>query len=348
MSNREFKNVDIELIEFDLENPRIIKELSAIEKNDRAEKAQALLILSHSDEPGPAREELEKSIAANGGISRPIELVMLKEPKAKKKYKVIDGNTRLAIFKKFKKHNPDEERWQSISSCIYDEDNEEKLDDIRLLAHFMPVKQWSLYAKGQYINKLCQTKDFDDIALKLGGKTSTIRELQKAYIFFTEHFEEVCKKADNFAGADERKFSHFIEAGKGAVEVALESHFASAEDGKRQFAEWVNKGKFRMAIHVRHLPSVLNDDNAREAFIKGKVVDIEAAKDLLPKGGESNINLNDASIEELSIELARKLSSVDRKTMSLLQDGTMHSTLDSLMLLAIDLEKVIEEIEEKK
>ena len=350
MSIKEYKDIDIELIEFDLENPRIIKELSAIAEKDRSNHAPALLILSHSDEPGPAREELEKSIIANDGISRAIELIALEDSTSEKKYKVVDGNTRLAVYKKLKKKDPENQSWHKISSCIYSDVNKdklkEKLDDIRLLAHFMPVKQWSLYAKGQYINKLCITKDFDEIALKLGGRTSIIRELHKAYIFFTEHYEEVCKEGDNIAGADESKFSHFVEAGKGSVEIALESHFDSLDDGKRQFANWVSKGKFRRAIDVRDLPAVLDDDNAREAFIKGTVKDIAQAKDLLPKFGIVDIKLNEADIENLCVALASKLASIDRRTMDLIKDGTMSSTSDSLMLLAIDLEKIIEEIEE--
>lgn len=344
MNSKTFDEIDIELIEFDLENPRIVKELSAFKEEERALNAAGLLILSHSDEPGPAREELEKSIIANGGISRPIELVHL-EGVDGKKYKVIDGNTRLAIFKKLNKQHPDDIRWAKISSCIYHEDDEEKLDDIRLLAHFMPVKQWSLYAKGQYINKLQQTKDFDDIALKLGGKTSTIRELQKAYLFFVDYYEKLCNDKDNVAGADESKFSHFIEAGKGSVEVALESHFSNLDEGKKQFAKWVDEGKFRMAIHVRHLPAVLNDKNARDAFIKNKVADIEEAKDLLPKAGDSHVKLIDAGIEELSQELIKRLNSIERKTMNLMKDGSMSATVDNLILLGIDLEKIIEEIE---
>ena len=94
------------------------------------------------------------------------------------------------------------------------------------------------------------------------------------------------------------------------------------------------------------MPAVLDDDNAREAFIKGTVKDIAQAKDLLPKFGIVDIKLNDADIENLCVALANKLASIDRRTMDLIKDGTMSSTSDSLMLLAIDLEKMIEEIEE--
>ena len=237
MTNTKYDSIDIENIDFDLENPRIIKELRSISEGERADSAGPLLLLSHSDEPGPAREELEKSIIANEGIVNPIDIVPIKE--SANRYKVIDGNTRLALYKKLKRTNPDDTKWHFIKSCIYPDDNEQQLHDIRLLAHFMPVKQWSLYAKGQYIDHLCKTKDFNEIALKLGGKTSTIKNLQKAYNFFKEYYEDLFKNKDNAAGADESKFSHFIEAGKGSVEVALESHFGNLEEGKKTQADIV-------------------------------------------------------------------------------------------------------------
>ena len=55
MSNTKYDYIDIEEIDFDLDNPRIIKELNAFPPEERMEKAGALLLLSHSDEPGPAR-----------------------------------------------------------------------------------------------------------------------------------------------------------------------------------------------------------------------------------------------------------------------------------------------------
>ena len=345
MTNTKYDSIDIENIDFDLENPRIIKELRSISEGERAESAGPLLLLSHSDEPGPAREELEKSIIANEGIVNPIDIVPIKE--SANRYKVIDGNTRLALYKKLKRINPDDTKWHFIKSCIYPDDNEQQLHDIRLLTRFMPVTQWSLYAKGQYIDHLCKTKDFNEIALKLGGKTSTIKNLQKAYNFFREYYEVLFKNKDNTAGADESKFSHFIEAGKGSVEVALESHFGNLEEGKKNFAKWVDEGRFRMAIHVRKIPAVFNNEDARTAFIDGDVNDIESAAELLPSSNNPKVHLEEASIEELSAQLSRMLNSITRQEMRLMVDNKMPSTVDSLMLLFLDLEKIIDEIEER-
>ena len=64
---------------------------------------------------------------------------------------------------------------------------------------------------------------------KLGGKTSTIKQLRDAYVFFKEGMN---KLFNNTNVADESKFSHFIEAGKGSVRVALESHFGNLDEKK--------------------------------------------------------------------------------------------------------------------
>jgi len=343
MTNTEYKYIDIEEIEFDLDNPRIIKELSSYPPDEQSEIAGALLLLSHSDEPGTAREELEKSIIANEGISTPIDIVPVPNSN---NYKVIDGNTRLALYKKLKKANPDDSRWHKILSCVYPDGEDDRLDDIRLLSHFMPPKQWPLYAKGQYINSLCRTKDFSEIAEKLGGKTSKIKELRDAYLFFKEEYEEkIINKQNNNAGADESKFSHFIEGGKGGVRVALESHFGNLDDGKEKFAEWVHQDKFRMAIHVRKIPAVFNDENAKMAFLNGDVDDIEAAAELLPSPNDDGINLSDADLEQLSMQLSQKLKTITRQEMSHMVEGRMPSTVDSLLLLFLDLQKVLDELE---
>jgi len=342
MSDSTYSDIDINLIDFDLDNPRIIKELASHAKDKQMENAGALLLLSNNDQPGPAREELQKSIEAHGGIWEPIQLV----PLSGNKYKVVEGNTRLAVYKQFNKANPEDIRWHKISSCIHNNASKEQLDDMRLLAHFMPKKQWSMYAKGQYINSLTVTKDFKDIAEILGGKVSTIRDLKNAYIFFVKHFESLFVGNANYAGADESKFSHFVEAGKSGVSLALESHFGSLEKGQEEFGKWVKNGKFRMAIHVRQLPAVFNNDTARQAFIDGTVSTIEDAKDLLPKAGDIDIKLNDAEIEQLSDQLTKKINSVDRMKMESMKGGLLQPTVDSLYLLALDLTKLLDEIDE--
>lgn len=345
MSNTKYDYIDIEEIDFDLDNPRIIKELNAFPPEERMEKAGALLLLSHSDEPGPAREELENSIIANNGISNPIDIVPNQDKSSNSKFKVIDGNTRLALYKKLKKKNPNDQTWKKILSCIYPDGSDEKLDDIRLLSHFMPPKQWPLYAKGQYIDRLCKTKDFDEIAQKLGGKTSTIKQLRDAYVFFKEEYEDKLFNNTN-AVADESKFSHFIEAGKGSVRVALESHFGNLDKGKEEFAKWVHNDKFRMAIHVRKIPAVFNDENAKTAFLNGDVDDIEAASELLPSPNDTGVSLAEADLEQLSMQLSQKLKKVTRQDMNLMKNGKMPSTVDGLLLLFLDLEKVLDELKE--
>ena len=348
MPNTKHDYVDIEKIEFDLENPRIIKELSAIEESERADNAAALLHISFSDEPGPAREELERSIVASGGISRAIEIVPIV---GTDRYKVIDGNTRLAVYKKLKTADPDNENWHAIQSLIYDidDDEDEQLMNIRLLAHFMPVKQWSQYAKGQFIDGLCQTKSFEEIAEKLGGKTSEIRKIREAYVFFRDYYEPHLNNIENHPGADESKFSHFREALGRGVEVALESHFGDLDTAKKNFAKWVDDDKFRMAIHVRKIPAVFNHEDAKNAFLNNEVDNIEDAVKLIPiEGDHGAVNIDDASIEELATQLSRNINVITREDMRSMQDGRMQSTVDSLLLLGLDLEKVIDEIESKE
>ena len=100
--------------------------------------------------------------------------------------------------------------------------------------------------------------------------------------------------------ADESKFAHFREALSRGVEVALESHFGDLDTAKKKFAKWVDDGKFRMAIHVRKIPAVFNNEEAKNAFLNGEVSDIEEAVRLIPAtGAEAGQNLDEANIEEM-------------------------------------------------
>jgi len=47
------------------------------------------------------------------------------------------------------------------------------------------------------------------------------------------------------------------------------------------------------------------------------------------------------------MQLSQKLKSTTRQDMNLMIDGRMSSTVDSLLLLFLDLEKVLDEIENK-
>ena len=108
----------------------------------------------------------------------------------------------------------------------------------------------------------------------------------------------------------------------------------------------VYKKKFQGAVSgVRKIPSVFANEIARNAFLSGDVATMEEASSLLPRTGDNNVKLIDASLEELSTELNKRISGLDRQTMGMLKAGSMEPTRDSLNLLQLDLTDFLDELE---
>ncbi|MDA9561516.1 ParB/Srx family N-terminal domain-containing protein [Gammaproteobacteria bacterium] len=333
-----FKEIDINNVVFDLDNPRIVNELSVWPIDEHQSKAEGILWQAENDEPGPGCNELARSIQASNGILDPIIVVP-----AENGFKCIEGNTRLAIYKKFSRDDPENQTWHKIKSLIHDTEDPSFIESLRLQAHFIGKKQWSLYAKGSYINKLkANGKSDQDIISILGGNSSDIFRLNKAFNEF-EFYKSLHSENEV---VDEYKFSHFKEGASKSVEQALESHFGNYEDAKKEFAKMVYKKKFQGAVSgVRKIPSVFANEIARNAFLSGDVATMEEASSLLPRTGDNNVKLLDASLEELSTELNKRISGLDRQTMGMLKAGSMEPTRDSLNLLQLDLTDFLDELE---
>ena len=58
----------------------------------------------------------------------------------------------------------------------------------------------------------------------------------------------------------------------------------------------------------------------------------------MPSPNDDGINLSDADLEQLSMQLSQKLKTITRQEMSHMVEGRMPSTVDSLLLL-LDLQK---------
>ena len=337
--------IDIDDIEFDIENPRILKELKLYPEEERQEKAAALLFMSNNDQPGPSRVDLKKSIYAGGGIFDAIHLVPLSD----KKFKVVEGNTRLAIYRDLRNDEPENPKWQSIKSCIFYNKSPHEIDEMRLVAHLMGKKQWSLYAQGEFIDKLIGAdRSFEKVAEILGGRTSEVRQKRQAFLdyqkFYMPHF------TGNKQGHEkEEHMSFFREACNGGVERALEVEFGDKDKGKEEIAKWILDNKVTHSIHLRDIPKVFANNEIKEAFFRGEIKTLKEASSLINSPGTGGkTTLDDAEIQQLSDELTRRISKIGLKKIKLLKSDTMPELLDSLEILAYELETLLSEVQSNK
>ena len=335
----EFKSVNINEINFDLNNPRITRELSVWSGSTDEKMIMAKeILLGHTNESrGPGADELKKSIIASGGIIEPI--ILLKQTND---YLCIEGNTRLAIYKSLIEEDPSNLIWTSIISLIHEDLELSAINDLRLQAHFVGKKEWSPYAKGAFINKMLNetAKTLEQIQGIVGGNLGQIKSYMYAYKDFKEYYED----NEELHGAgdyiEKENFSYFVEAKKKEITLALEANNFTMKD----FAKWVKDKKLiGAATYTRRLlADVLNNDAARAVFLRsGKT--LKDAENKLPRAAAPG-NLENSSIEDLCDLLNEKLNSLssDEKQKLKTQEKL---TVESLYLLSNELLKFIEEIE---
>lgn len=255
----EHTSLDVQKVEFDPDNPRIAPRLEAYEDVDPELVAMAL-------QPGDAKfAELRQAIWTNEGIVNPI-IVNRREGR----YIAVEGNTRLAIYKMFNRDAPGDERWKRIPSIVHDEMSPDAIDAIRLQAHLVGVRNWTPFAKAQYLYRLNKSEHLslhELVDFCGGNKNEVLRNIQ-AYEHMTLDYRPLVAE-ENF---DRRKFSLFYEARRNTIQNAL----LNGGYTNKNFAEWVRDGKFEPRQElVRKLPAILRSDTAREEFLKNGAASAE-------------------------------------------------------------------------
>ena len=138
----------VDKIELDKSNPRIARGVAYYGENITSE-TMALLLGSTSE----ACASLRESIRENGGIIHPI--VVNKHTDGS--YVVIEGNTRLQIYKDFIKNGVPGD-WTKIRAIVYDNLDNDRMHAIRLQAHLIGPREWDPYSKALYLHHLANVE----------------------------------------------------------------------------------------------------------------------------------------------------------------------------------------------
>src|SRR3989339_519080 len=146
------KMVPVNEIDLDLTNPRIARLLSMHKKEAITAELIALALGAGDNEEGEtyvSYRNLKESIRTNGGIIHPI----IVNKNADGKMFVVEGNTRLQIYKEFQLENTKGE-WSKIPAIIHDGLPQANIDAIRLQAHLIGPRPWDPYSKARYLHHL--------------------------------------------------------------------------------------------------------------------------------------------------------------------------------------------------
>lgn len=326
-----YKILPIDKLTLDLNNPRIRQYIDMYGDNVTADGIALALSGSGSSESTTSFSSLKESIRVHKGIIHPIIVNHTEDDQ----YVVIEGNTRLQIYKDFYRKTNDD-IWKEIRCIVYENLAKNEIDAIRLQSHLVGPRDWDPYSKAQYLTKLYHEDGLplNTIIDYCGGKKGVIMKLIDAYHDMQTFYVQPLLEGDK---PDVREFSKFHELQNRSIKVALNTNGYSEKD----FGEWVFNGNIDTAQNVRWLPDILKDDAARKEFLKTDIS--HAITKLNTATNKDNIDLKTIPYGDLCNALILKLRNMPYEEIKRLRKGEEEDALRNKNLL-IDLQEELEEM----
>lgn len=330
--------LSINEVELDKGNPRIKQYLEIYGDNITSEQVALALSYSGNGDQSTSYNTLKESIKVSQGIIHPI--VVNKNENGV--YVVIEGNTRLQIYKEFCK-SEDDEIWSHIPCLVYEGLEEEEKHKIRLQSHLVGPRDWDAYSKAKYLYELSEEQylPMDKIVSMCGGKKSDIIKFIDAYKCMHSHYEPRVEELGY--DKDIREFSKFSEYQNSKIKQAL----ISKGFGDVDFAEWVIKGNVDNAMKVRSIPAIFANPAALEEFKKKNLS--EAEKLIIVENNAKDYKLDDVPYEALCKALTKYLNNISYKEIkSLANDLSYENKKNALQTLSSALCETLEEVHNKE
>lgn len=329
-----FVELPIDQIKLDRNNPRIANYIDRYQEEDINSDIMALLLGTSTDSCASLRE----SIRENGGIIHPI----IVNRNADGEYVVIEGNTRLQIYREFiKKGVPG--KWNTIKAIVRDNIESDEIHSIRLQAHLIGPREWDPYSKAKYLNYLANVEHMpmNILIAYCGGnsRASEIKHMITAYQDMHNFYEPLCDDDSIF---NIKKFHGFVELQNRNIIESLALHGYSKSD----FSKWMVDNRFTKLEDVRKLPKILNSKKASEIFLKE---DSKAAIKILAVEELSSNSLKDIPYELLANELIKRMDNFEIKEINLLCfDADYADKLKSLRNVVDEVQFILNEIDSKR
>lgn len=233
MTTAKLEMLPINIIELDKENPRI-KHFLEMYTDITSEMIALALTDSSSGDASTSYRALRDSIKVSKGIIHPI--VVNKNENGT--YTVIEGNTRLQIYKEFAEIQPNGP-WNTIPCLIYKQLTNIQKHEIRLQSHLVGPRDWDPYSKAKYLYQLSEIEHLpmNSIISMCGGGKSEIEAYISAYIYMEKYYRTYVKQVN--LDFNTRDFSKFVEYQKSTIKNAIKKRHI----GEEEFAKWVANGK---------------------------------------------------------------------------------------------------------
>lgn len=326
-----YMDLPIEQVFLDYDNPRIARMLEIYTKETL--NADALAMALGSSES--SYESLKESIRANGGIIHPI--IVNKNNLGE--YLVVEGNTRVQIYRKFIQDNIPGD-WTSIRALVYEGLDTEAIHSIRLQAHLVGPREWDPYSKAKYLNYLKNEAmlPMNLIISYCGGNTkaSEVQNMIESYNDMEKYYRPLCSDDSAF---DHKKFSAFVELqSKSILDNIVLNKFS-----KTDFSRWIIDGNIDRLADVRRLPDILRSTEARKVFLREN--SSEAIKVLAIEEITSD-RLKDVPYEMLATELSRRMRNITlNEILHLRTDSEYADKFNTLQNVLDEIQFVVDQIQ---
>lgn len=336
MKQADLKLLSIEDIHLDVENPRIRQCLECYTQVT----AEAISLALKDNGDGDAASSfrtLRDSIKESGGIIHPI----LVNQETDGRYVVIEGNTRVQIYKDFQeKGTPG--NWSQIPALIYQGLSEIEKHSIRLQSHLVGPRDWDPYSKAKYLYQLSVIDQLPMHAIinMCGGNANEISKSIDAYDYMKSYYEPYARNMN--IDMDIRDYSKFREHENTKIKNAIQRKGFN----ENQFAKWVVEGNVDKAQNVRQIPMVMNDPEAWKTFLKENLS--EAVK-VMHANELSDVDLSEYPYELLADTLYKKMMDISLMEVDELANNKEKARKrNSLERLKDKLEFIIESIRERE
>ena len=206
-----------------------------------------------------AYSKLRDSIEINGAIIYPIWI----GPDEAGRHLVIEGNTRVLIYRELAEKYPTADQWKAIPANVLPVGvQESQLNFIRLEAHLRGVTEWDAYERARYLYILNEEEGYSVPRLEQLTRLDArkieieIRAFRDMADIYHERFPDDPNEA--------QKFSYFVEyESNRLIQRGMHARGKTVED----FCEWVGEARIPKAENVRRLPDILESDSATTHFV---------------------------------------------------------------------------------
>ncbi len=267
------QEIEIEKIMFDVENPRIsLAKDTFEEEKEKMTQGQIAYALKRNS----YYYDLKASIKDNKGALYDIWVQQL----PKKNYIVIEGNTRLLIYKQLSGEYPEEKNFKKIKCVVFSADlDDEGKDFIRLTAHLNGTNEWDTYEKAKYLYALHEDHkiSLETLSLRTKLNKSSIKQDIDAFKLMSTQFKKKYGNKKDFV----HKFTYFVEylKNKNLKQQMQNLNFTDAD-----FCDWVGIDKFLNVRDVRKLDKIFENSDCRKLFLERNYdIAIEKLSTIEPK-----------------------------------------------------------------